>query len=87
MESKKLNEQELQTLREIQQSNQNLIQELGSISIAKMQTESREKNALEFREQLIAKETEFKKEITEKYGDVSINLADGVITPVEKNEE
>lgn len=87
METKKLTDQELQTIKEIQQGNQALVQELGSIELSKRQISEREENVWKFRDQLIEKEQEFTKSLTETYGDGSVNLEDGTFTPAPKAEE
>lgn len=84
METKKLTDQELQTIKEIQQGNQALVQELGSIELSKRQISEREENVWKFRDQLIEKEQEFTKSLTETYGDGSVNLEDGTFTPAPK---
>ena len=87
METKKLTDQELQTIKEIQQGNQALVQELGSIELSKRQISEREENVWKFREQLIEKEQEFTKSLIENYGDGSVNLEDGTFTPAPSTEE
>lgn len=87
METKKLTDQELQTIKEIQQGNQALVQELGSIELSKRQISEREENVWKFRDQLIEKEQEFTKSLTETYGEGSVNLEDGTFTSAPKNSE
>ena len=87
METKKLTDQELQTIKEIQQGNQTLVQELGSIELSKRQISEREENVWKFRKQLIEKEQEFTKSLIENYGDGSVNLEDGTFIPAPSTEE
>lgn len=87
MESQKLTDQELQSLQTIQRENQALVQELGSIELSKRQISEREENVWKYRDQLIEKEQEFTKTLTENYGDGSVNLEDGTFTPAPKAEE
>ena len=81
MENKKLTEEEIKTLQEIQQSNQALVNELGSLEVTKIQIENRYDELVEYYNKLKVKETSFGKELSEKYGDGNIDLSKGEFIP------
>ncbi len=83
----KLTEQEMESLKEIKQENQALVQELGAISLIKKQLEERQTNAWEFRAQLIEKEKTFTEALHKAYGDGSINLEEGTFVGRLSTEE
>lgn len=78
-ENKVLNQEELQTLKTIQEETQSLILELGEIELIKIQLESRKEKAKEYLSELSQKEQDFTQSIFEKYGKVSINPSTGEI--------
>ena len=78
-----LTQEELQTLKTIQNGTQNLILELGEIEMIKIQLENRSNNAKEFLQNLSNQEIEFTKSISEKYGKASINPETGEITKMD----
>jgi hypothetical protein len=77
-----LTQEELQTLKNIQEQTQSLVLELGEIEMIKIQIEVRHQNAKNFLEDLTSLEQAFTKSISEKYGKVSINPENGEITKV-----
>jgi hypothetical protein len=81
MENKKLTEEEIKTLQEIQQSNQALVNELGSLEVTKIQIENRYDELVEYYNELKVKEISFGKELSEKYGDGNIDLSKGEFIP------
>jgi hypothetical protein len=81
MENKKLTEEEIKTLQEIQQSNQALVNELGSLEVTKIQIENRYDELVEYYNELKVKEKSFGKELSEKYGDGNIDLSKGEFIP------
>jgi hypothetical protein len=82
-EKKVLTDEELQTLKTIQNQTQNLILELGEIEMIKIQIENRHIRAKEFLQNLTNQETEFTQSVFEKYGKVSVNPETGEITKMD----
>ena len=82
-EKKFLTEEELQTLKKIQNQTQNLILELGEIEMIKIQIENRYNNAKSFLSDLSNQETEFTQSVFEKYGKVYVNPETGEITKMD----
>ena len=78
-----LTQEELQTLKTIQNGTQSLILELGEIEMIKIQIENRYNSAKEFLQNLSNQEIEFTKSISEKYGKASINPETGEITKMD----
>lgn len=81
-ENKVLSQEELQTLKTIQEETQALITELGEIELIKLQLEQRKQRAEDFLGELGNKEKSFTDSIVEKYGKVSINPQTGEITQI-----
>jgi|TARA_R110000772_G_scaffold227604_1_gene338374 hypothetical protein len=79
-ENKVLNQEELQTLKTIQEETQSLILELGEIELIKIQLGDRKEKSKEYLSELSQKEQDFTQSIFEKYGKVSINPTTGEIT-------
>jgi hypothetical protein len=82
-EKKFLTEEELQTIKSIQDGTQSLVLELGEIEMIKIQIENRYNNAKEFLQNLTNQEIEFTKSISDKYGKSSINPETGEITKID----
>ena len=82
-ETKKLEEKEFTTLKELQQKFQNLQFELGEIEIIKLQIEERYQTAKTFLSTLQQEEKNFTKSLTEKYGNISIDPENGEYSSVE----
>ena len=78
-----LTEEELQTIKSIQDGTQSLVLELGEIEMIKIQIENRYNNAKEFLQNLTNQEIEFTKSISDKYGKSSINPETGEITKID----
>jgi hypothetical protein len=74
-----LTEEEIKTLREIQNETQAVVIELGEIEMVKLQLENRSKNAKEFLTQVETKEKNFSQSIFEKYGKSNINPETGEV--------
>jgi len=81
-ENKVLNQEELQTLKTIQEETQAIIMELGEIELITIQLEERKTGAKQFLQEITQKEKDFTQSIFEKYGKCSINPQTGEITPV-----
>ena len=78
-----LTQEELQTLKNIQNQTQSLILELGEIEMIKIQIESRYQNAKQFLSSLATQEDEFTQSVFEKYGKTSVNPETGEITKID----
>jgi hypothetical protein len=78
-----LTQEELQTLKNIQNQTQSLILELGEIEMIKLQIEARHQNAKQFLSDLSQSESDFTQSIFEKYGKANINPENGEITKVD----
>lgn len=81
-ETKKLTQEEMDTLKDIQQRSQSLTMELGQIEILKLQIAERRKQAEEFMEKLKEDETSFSDTLSKNYGDCSIDPNTGEISPL-----
>ena len=79
----RLTQQELEKLQELQQRGQTLINELGQIEIAKLSLQNRRENSEQLLSQLQIDEQVYTKELTDKYGRVSIDPQTGEITKIE----
>lgn len=74
-----LTQEELQSLKQIQEETQALVLELGEIELIKLQLEERKNNAKKFLGELSEREKAFTQSIFDKYGKVSINPTTGEI--------
>jgi hypothetical protein len=81
-ENKVLTQEEIQTLKTIQEETQAIIMELGEIELITIQLEERKTGAKQFLQEITQKEKDFTQSIFEKYGKCSINPQTGEITPV-----
>jgi ribosome-binding ATPase YchF (GTP1/OBG family) len=82
-EKQVLTQEELQTLKTLQNETQALVVELGEIELTKIQLDKRYENAKTFLNDLGTKEQDFTQSIFEKYGKVSIDPSTGDISPME----
>lgn len=87
MENQKLTQEELQQIQDLQQKNNALVSELGQIELAKMNVDARRANAESFLAELRKAEEDFGKELSEKYGNGTIDLASGEFVPSPEAEE
>jgi hypothetical protein len=76
----KLQETELQELKDFQSKSENLIAQLGQLTFKKFQLEKEEQFLKKQYEQITSAEIELSKKLKETYGDVSIDLQTGEIT-------
>jgi hypothetical protein len=83
MATKKLTKKEIEALKEIQQKNTAIVNEFGSMEIAKMQIEARKVEIVKFYNELKEEEAELGKTLSEKYGVGSINIESGEFIPSE----
>jgi hypothetical protein len=79
----KLTTEELQKLQSLQDKGQALISELGQIEVAKISLEIRREKAKQTLAELQQEEIDYSKQMSEKYGPISVNPETGEITKVE----
>lgn len=79
-EVKKLSEEEISQIKEIKQEYANLAMSLGELELQKSNLEKEKSRLLSYQDQLGNKENELAKQLTEKYGNGSINIETGEIT-------
>jgi predicted transcriptional regulator len=75
----KLQETELQELKNFQEQSETLIAQLGQLSFKKLQLEKEEEYLKQAFEQIVSSEIELSKKLKETYGDVQIDLKEGDI--------
>ena len=73
----KIKEQELKSLQESQSQLNQIVNQMGVLSIQKVNIDKQEKSLLEQLSEVETKQLELKKELEEQYGKVSVNLEDG----------
>jgi uncharacterized protein (DUF3084 family) len=76
----KLQDTELQDLKDFQNQSENLIAQLGQLTFKKFQLEKEEQFLKKQYDQITSSEIELSKKLKEAYGDVSIDLQTGEIT-------
>jgi hypothetical protein len=81
MEPIKLTEEELEKLVSLQRKSAGVTQEFGNLEIMKLQVEARKNELVAFYNQLKEDELAFGKELSEKYGDGTINIEKGEFIP------
>ena len=86
MENTKLTIEEVEKLQENQQKNAAVATELGNLEITKLQVEARKAEIVEFFNKLKEDEQAFGKELSEKYGNGSIDLEAGEFIPAPSAE-
>ena len=82
METKKLSQQQLQQIKDIQQKNQLAVQELGQIEILKLQLKKRQQTAQQYLEDILEEQQTFAQEIESTFGKGSIDIETGDFTPL-----
>jgi len=87
MENKKLTQEELEKIQELQQKNQALISELGQIELVRLSVEQRRKNAEAFLDTLRKEEEDLAKGLSDTYGAGSIDLQSGEFVPAPEAPE
>ena len=87
MANKKLTQEELQTIAELQQKNNAVVSELGQIELTRMAVEARRANAETYLADLRKEEDEFGKTLSDKYGAGSIDLESGEFVPAPEQAE
>ena len=86
MENQKLSQEELNTIRELQEKNRALVLELGEIELITLNLGKRKESAVKFLEDLRTQEQDFGKQLSEKYGDGTVDLQSGEFAPAPKEE-
>jgi len=81
MEPKKLTEEEIKDLRDLQQESANLTQQLGSIEVARLNLKSQREKVEEAFEELRIKEQTLSQKLFDNYGNGSLDLEKGEFTP------
>jgi len=83
MEKKVLSEDELQKLKEFQTREGNLIVAFGQIAYQQETLDKQQDKAIEEKEKFEKERSEFATSLTTKYGNGTINIDTGEITPVD----
>lgn len=84
MEPIKLTQEELASLVELQRKSTAVTQEFGNLEIMKLQMNARKDELVAFYGQLKEDERTFGKELSEKYGDGTIDIEKGEFIPANK---
>lgn len=83
MEQTKLSQEELDTISELQTKQSEIISALGQLEYSIQLLELQKEELTEQIEEIKKSEAKIGKELTEKYGNGSVDLASGVFTKVE----
>ena len=86
METKKLTQEELQQIQDIQTRSQAVLSELGQIELLKLKLKARRQNAENFLAELEKEEKTLAEFLESTYGKGSINLEKGEFIPFEEQE-
>lgn len=81
MEPTKLTEEEVTTLKDLQQRSGQIAQQLGAFELQRLNLESQRKTVEELFTQLRNEELELSQVLYQKYGDGNLNLETGEFTP------
>ena len=81
MENTKLTVEEIEKLQDIQQKNAAVATELGNLEITKLQVEARREEVVKYFTELKQEENTFGKELSDKYGNGTIDLEKGEFIP------
>ena len=82
----KIKEEELKSLQESQSQVNQIVSQMGVLSIQKINIDKQEKSLLEQLSEVETKQLELKKELEEQYGKVSVNLEDGSYEEIPENK-
>ena len=85
MEKQVLTEQELEKLQNFQKDYQSIQFEFGEIEIIKARLEGRSELIKSTLKKTQEEETQFTKELQEKYGEITLNLETGEFSKLEQN--
>jgi hypothetical protein len=75
-----LEKQELKQLQDFQQNSENLIAQLGQLSLQKLQLERAEQQLKQNHEALINEEIQISNLLKEKYGNINLDIKTGAIS-------
>ena len=81
MEPKKLTEEEVATLRDLQQRSQQIAQQLGTFEIQRLNLEAQRKTVEELFTEVRDEELKLSQDLYEKYGNGNLNLETGEFIP------
>lgn len=84
MENRKLNTEQVQRVKNIQQNYQALSQELGNIELQKIAIEARRKAAENFLQELQQEEKSIAEELEKQFGKGSVDLELGEFIPFDE---
>jgi len=87
MENKKLSQEELQQIKDLQAKSQAVTSELGQIELFKIQIKQRRQNAEDFLKELEQEEKTLAEYLESIYGKGSINLEQGEFIPFTEEAE
>jgi len=87
MENTKLSQEELQSIQQLQEKNRAIVIEFGEVELIKLNLERRVENAKKFLAELREQENTFGKELSDKYGDGTVDLSTGEFVPAPKTED
>jgi len=83
MEKKVLTQEELQNLKDFQTREENLIVAFGQIAYQQQTLDEQQDKVIEEKEKFEKERAEFATSLTSKYGNGTINIETGEITPTE----
>lgn len=83
MSNQKLTQEELDTIKSIQEKTNAVVSELGNLELTKLQLDARRKEIETFHNELKEEENKFGKELSDKYGNGTIDLEKGEFVPSE----
>ena len=86
MENQKLTQEELNKIAELQEKNRAIVNEFGEIRLIEINLKRRSDNAEKFLTDLREEENAFGKELSEKYGDGTVDLQSGEFVPAPQPE-
>ena len=81
MENKFLDKEELQTLKDFRVKEENIILSFGQLGYQRAQLDEQEDDLLDFKKKFNKERSDFATSLTTKYGDGTINIETGEITP------
>lgn len=82
MNNIKLTEEEINTLKNIDQSSKKITEELGRITINEFELERRKERAEDYYFKLKTREAEVAKQLQSKYGKGTVDIVSGVFIPL-----
>lgn len=83
MANKKLTQEELDTIKSIQEKTNAVVSELGSLELTQLQLDARKAEIKKYYEDVKSEESTLGKELSEKYGNGTIDLENGEFVPTE----